>query len=98
MPLPGSIITNFLTSVHLYRPRPQNGPSALSFPLRKVQILTRTQPSFRGSMAWGEFVPGVSVMGNAYPASGNRSQCAESSSVHNDADWDEEGDTERLTL
>jgi hypothetical protein len=49
-------------------------------------------------MAWGEFVPGVSVMGNAYPASGNRSQCAGSSSVHNDSDWDEEVDTERLTL
>ena len=39
-------------------------------------------------------------MGNVYPVSSNRGPCAGSSSAHNDtdADWDEEVDTERLTL
>jgi len=43
----------------------------------------------------------MSVMGNAYPASGKRRQCSgSSSSVHNDPDagWDEEVDTERTAL
>lgn len=35
-------------------------------------------------------------MGNAYPASSNDTPCAGSS--HNDTDWDDEADTERVAL
>ena len=37
-------------------------------------------------------------MGNAYPASGNRKQYSSSSSVHADSAWDQEADTDRVSL
>jgi len=40
----------------------------------------------------------MSVMGNAYPASSNRKQVSSSSSVREDAVWDQELDTERTAL
>ncbi len=40
-----------------YRLRQQFAASALPFPLRTVQILTRTQPSLPKQPGWGEFVP-----------------------------------------
>ena len=39
---------------------------------------------------------GMSVMGNAYPVSGNRKQY--SSSVRGDSAWDQEADIERVSL
>jgi len=40
----------------------------------------------------------MSVMGNAYPTSGHRKKFSSSSSVHADAAWDQEVDTERASL
>jgi hypothetical protein len=37
-------------------------------------------------------------MGNAYPASSNRKQVSSSSTVREDAVWDQERDTERTAL
>ena len=42
-------------------------------------------------------MPGMSVMGNAYPAT-NRKQSSSASSVREDAAWDEVEDTERESL
>ena len=68
----------------------------LLFALRTVQILTRTQPSLRPRLGSGEFVPGMSVMGNAYPAT-NGKQRSSASSVREDAAWDDD-DIERVSL
>jgi hypothetical protein len=38
------------------------------------------------------------IMGNAYPSSGHHGQHAKSPAVHNDADWDESADSERVAL
>jgi hypothetical protein len=38
------------------------------------------------------------VMGNAYPASGNRKQYSSSSSARGDQAWDQETDVERVSL
>ena len=43
-------------------------------------------------------MPGVSVMGNVYPATSNRKPCSSASSVREDAAWDEVEDTERALL
>jgi hypothetical protein len=37
-------------------------------------------------------------MGNAYPASGNRKQYSSSSSARGDSAWDQEADTDRVSL
>ena len=42
-------------------------------------------------------MPGMSVMGNAYPAT-NRKHCSSASPVREDAAWDEVEDTERESL
>ena len=41
---------------------------------------------------------GMSVMANAYPVSGNRKQYSSSSSVRGEQAWDQEADTERVSL
>lgn len=73
----------------------------LPFPHRTVQILTRTQPILVTAARQGvSLCQGMSVMGNAYSASGNRKQCSRSSSVHigGDTGWDTEGNSERALL
>jgi hypothetical protein len=40
----------------------------------------------------------MSVMGNAYPASGNRKPYSSSSSAREDPAWDQEADTDRVSL